>query len=357
MPLAGPKTVPAIFEQDIARLTDEITQLNAQQEELRDVQVREQEVLDSIRLQVRMAQEPLKNYESDASFLRTEPHETLVCPTCGAEHHKTFMDMFIYAEDARVLRELVVKLQSDARKAEEAHSKTRERLRELDDRYYRVTQLLETRRGDLKFDDVVKSMGAEVAFEAFEVELQALKTNIDTRLSDIEGLDAILNELTSRKRSNQILKLYRESYAAARHALNLPATDTKNLRLTSRPDLSGSGGPRSILAYYSALWTAAFSEHGSFSIPLIINSPQQQGQDEINLPKMIEYVAKKLPEGSQVLLGIETSTTEHFDRVIELDKPYRLLQEEEYEDVNAIVEPFLKQMYAMLFSEGPADFE
>ena len=45
MPLTGPKTVPAIFEQDSARLTDEITRLNAQQEELRDVQVREQEAV------------------------------------------------------------------------------------------------------------------------------------------------------------------------------------------------------------------------------------------------------------------------------------------------------------------------
>jgi predicted nucleic acid-binding Zn-ribbon protein len=351
MPLTGPKTVPAIFEQDISHLTDEITQLNAQQEELRDVQVREQEVLVSLRLQVKMAQEALKTYESDASFLRAEPHETLVCPTCGAEHQKTFMDMLTYAEDARVLRELMVRLQGDAHKAAEAYGKTRERLRELDQHYNRVSQILETRRGDLKFDDVVKSLGAEVAFEAFEDEVEALKSQIDARLSEIESLEAKLSELTSRERSNQILTLFRDSYAAARHALNLPPIDTKNLRLTSRPDVSGSGGPRSILAYYSALWRASLGEHGSFSVPLVIDSPQQQGQDEVNLPKMIEYVAKYLPEGSQVLLGIEAITAEEFDHVIELNDPYQLLREEEYEEVNALVEPYLNQMYASLF--GP----
>lgn len=47
IPLSGPKTVPAIFEGDVARLTEEVTQLNSQQEELRNVQVREREVLDS----------------------------------------------------------------------------------------------------------------------------------------------------------------------------------------------------------------------------------------------------------------------------------------------------------------------
>lgn len=352
MPLAGPKTVPAIFEQDIARLTEEITQLNLQQEKLRDVQVREQEVLDSLRLQVTMAQETLKTYESDASFLRTEPHETLVCPTCGAEHNKTFMDMLTYAEDARVLRELVVRLQDDARKAAEVHGKTRERLRELDDRYYRVSQLLETRRGDLKFDDVVKSMGAEVAFEAFESELEALKAQIDRYLGEIESLEAKLEKLTSHARSSKILQLFRDSYDLARRELNLPPTDKKNLRLVSRPDISGSGGPRSILAYYSALWRTSFSEFGSFYVPLVIDSPQQQGQDEINLPKIIEYVAKKLPEQAQVLLGVESATTERFDNVIELDDPYRILQEDEYEDVSATVEPYLTQMYASLFGEG-----
>jgi DNA repair exonuclease SbcCD ATPase subunit len=314
-------------------------------------------VLDSLRLQVKMAQEALKTYEGDESYLRTEPHETLVCPTCGAEHHKTFMDVLTYAEDGRVLRELVVKLQGDARKAAEVHRMTRERLRSLDDRYQRVSQVLDTRRGDLKLDDVVKSMGAEVAFEAFEDELRGLKTLIDARLSEIESLEAKLTVLTSRERSIQILKLFRDSYAAARNALNLPAVETKNLQLTSRPDVSGSGGPRSILAYYSALWRASVGEHGSFSIPLVIDSLQEKGQDEINLPKMIEYVSKQLPEGAQIVLGIEAATTEQFDHVIELDEPYSLLQAEQYEEVSTVVEPYLNQMYASLFSENTTNSE
>jgi AAA domain-containing protein len=348
MPLTGPKTVPAIFDKDISLLTDEITLLNSQQEELRDLHVREQEVLESLRLQVKMAQETLQTYESDASFLRDEPHDTLVCPTCGAEHQKSFMDMLNFAEDARVLRQLMAKLQSDAQKAAEAHGKTRERLRELDQRYQRVSQILETRRGDLKFDDVVKSMGAEVAFEAFADEIGALKAQIDKSLGEIESLEAKLSELTSRERSNEILKLFRDSYAQARHALNLPPIETKSLRLTSRPDVSGSGGPRSILAYYSALWTASLGRHGSFSVPLVIDSPQQQGQDEVNLPKMIEYVSGNLPKNAQVLLGIESPTDKKFDRIIELDVPYQLLLEEHYEAVNAVVEPYLKQMYKEL---------
>ena len=356
LPLSGPKTVPYIFEQDVARLTEEVTRLNRQQEELRNVQVRDQEVFDSLQLQVHMAQEALRTYDGDASFLRTEPHDTLTCPTCGAEHNKTFLDMLHYAEDARVLRELVIRLKADAGKVVKELVRNRGRLHELDRSYRDVSQALEVRRGDLKFDDVVKSMGAEVAFAAFEDELRGLKAQIDEKLSDIEIYEAKLEELTSRKRSKDIVGLFRSSYAQARIALNLPIVDTKKLRLTSRPDVSGSGGPRSILAYYAALWATSFGEHGSFSVPLVVDSPQQQGQDETNLPKMIEYVSRNLPERSQVILGIEAATSEKFDHVIELTKPYQLLQEGEYASVNAIVAPYLEQMYARLFSgnEGQA---
>jgi hypothetical protein len=66
---------------------------------------------------------------------------------------------------------------------------------------------------------------------------------------------------------------------------------------------------------------------------------------------MIEYVAKFLPENSQVIFGIEGSTEEKFDHIIELTSAYKLLQEDQYEQVNGIIQPFLDQMYARIFSE------
>lgn len=351
LPLSGPKTMPDVFEQDVTRLTDEVTTLNHQQEELRNTLVREQEVYDSLRLQIHMAQEALRTYDGDASFLRTEPHDTLVCPTCGAQHHKMFMDILNYAEDGRVLRELIIKLRNDSEKIHKEFVQTQVRLRELDVNYIRVSQVLEARRGDLKFDAVIKSMGAEVAFTAFEDELTELKSQIDRCLGEIDNFEAMLNELTSQRRSKEILKIFRDSYASARVKLNLPPVETKNLRLTSRPNLSGSGGPRSILAYYTAIWATTSGKYGSFIVPLVIDSPQQLGQDEKNLPKMIEYVAKFLPENSQVILGIEGSTEEKFDHIIELTSAYKLLQEDQYEQVNGIIQPFLDQMYARIFSE------
>ncbi|RWX59519.1 hypothetical protein EN780_34270 [Mesorhizobium sp. M4B.F.Ca.ET.089.01.1.1] len=108
------------------------------------------------------------------------------------------------------------------------------------------------------------------------------------------------------------------------------------------------------MAYYAALWRTSLGTHGSFSVPLVIDAPQQQGQDATNLPKIIQFIANDLPKDAQIVLGIETKTEEHFDNVIELNDPYHLLQPDEYEPVQQLIDPFLKSMYAALFAENQA---
>jgi hypothetical protein len=96
----------------------------------------------------------------------------------------------------------------------------------------------------------------------------------------------------------------------------------------------------------------ALSDSGSISVPLVIDAPQQQGQDEENLPRIIKYIATALPAGAQILLGTERHTDERFETVIELDEPYQLLQAGEYESVAAFATPFVDAMYEALVQGG-----
>jgi hypothetical protein len=350
--LSGPKVDPANFELEIVRLTAEVNELNQHQETLRDNAVREQEILSNIQLQIQLAVDALATYDSDTTFLRNEPREILTCPTCGAEHAESFLELLNYAEDARVLRELVARLRGDASKAAEQYRKTQSQLRHLEINYRRVSDILNTRRGDMKFGDVVNSMGAESAFSAFEGESAVLKKDIDIQLSAIETLSTRLKELTNATRSKEILKIFREAYASALISLNLPPIETSKLRLTSRPDLSGSGGPRSILAYYGALWRTCLDKYASFSVPLVIDSPNQQGQDDINLPRVLKFIANDLPGGAQIIIGTEMETDLIFDNKIECDQPYKFLKDNEFAEVGKIVEPMVKTMYDAIHSNA-----
>ncbi|WP_458094850.1 hypothetical protein [Roseomonas sp. WA12] len=350
--LTGPKADPQVFEQDIDRLTREYNDLNVKQEQLRDTVVREKEQLADVRLQIQLADEALSHYDRDTKFLREDSSPELRCPTCGAEHDRTFIDILGYTEEARRLRELVVRLNSDAVAAEDRFESTRTRLRVLEENYKKVGDVLAVRRGEISFGDVVASMGAEQAFRAFEGELIELQLQVDQEAGVLQSLLARLKDLGDSERTREITRDFKTAYTDALVKLNLSPVDTRRMRITSRPTLSGSGGPRSMLAYYAALWAVCRGRFGSFDIPLVIDAPQQQGQDDVNLPKILSFIAHDLPQNAQVIAGIEMETDHHFDQRFELTEQYGLLRSGEYESVQASLGPLTDAMYDYLRSRG-----
>jgi hypothetical protein len=350
--LSGPKVNAKNFEDEIAVLTREVTELNSQQEVLRSEVVREQDLLSSLQQQIKMADAALSGYEYDAKYLQTDGSGPLVCPTCHAEHSKSFLDILSFSEDARVLRELTGRLRDDARQVKDRYSRALTKLNSLDENYFRIRTLLESRRGALKFQDVVNSMGAECAFAAFEAERKQLRGEINTAIALVDDLDEKMKALRTAKRTRGILNDFRSHYSTSRVALQLPPVDASKMKLTGRPDLSGSGGPRSILAYYAALWRTCQGSSGTYDIPIVIDSPNQQAQDDINLPAVLQFIAEDLPENLQLIVGLETPTKFSFDREHHLEQKYSLLSEEYWDDVEQVVEPLLTKMYAMISSDS-----
>ena len=85
-------------------------------------------------------------------------------------------------------------------------------------------------------------------------------------------------------------------------------------------------------------------------MPLVIDSPNQQGQDDINLPKVIKFISEKLPGSSQLILGSEIDSEHPFDKRIVLDSPYKLLEEQFFEEADAELGPLETLMYLGLKS-------
>ena len=314
IPLTGPKVNADNFVAEIEQLTREVNELNTRQEGLRSVTVREQELLKSLDHQIHLAEGALAAYDSDAKYLVKESATPLICPTCNAEHEKPFLDLLEFAEDARVLRELAARLREDAAEVRIRTFKAFSELNSLNENYLRISRLLDSRKGELKFKDVVGSLGAESAFAAFEEERKQIQAAIDAVVLTVDALETKMNELRSPKRTRAILTDFREHYAASRVALQLHSVPTKTMQLASRPSLSGSGGPRSILAYYAAVWRTVQGKSGTYDVPVVIDSPNQQAQDDFNLPAVLSFIAKELPAGMQLIVGLETPTDISFDR-------------------------------------------
>jgi len=62
------------------------------------------------------------------------------------------------------------------------------------------------------------------------------------------------------------------------------------------------------LAYYFAFFGVAREYGTSAFCPLVIDGPNQQGQDAKHLPAMIKFICQKAPDDSQLILGVEDAS-------------------------------------------------
>lgn len=345
IPRLGTKVNSDNFHLEIKLLVKEVNELNIRQESLRNNAVREQELLKNIEHQIHLADLALMAYENDAKFLIKEGSKPLICPTCHAEHDRSFLDLLEFADDARVLRELASRLRDDALTVKQRADIAVEEMNTLNENYSRISHLLETRKGEMNLRDVIGNIGAESAFEAFETERKIIQSEIDQMTSKINDLEREMKDLRSPQRTKSILAEFREHYSLSRLNLKLHQVQTKGMQLTSRPSLSGSGGPRSILSYYASIWKTVHGKEGTYDIPIVIDSPNQQAQDDFNLPAVLNFISGNLPEGIQLIVGLETSTENSFDKEFKLTEKYRMLTSDDWEDTLHLVEPLLIKMY------------
>lgn len=351
----GPKLDEHNFRKEIDMLSAEVSELNEKQELIRENIVKERDLLFSIKQQIELSNRVLASYEEDSEYLQNNP-SSLVCPLCHAEHHEPFLEILEYTEDARVLRDFVASLSDDLQSVQSRVLQSQDALNRITNNYRSVASLLETRRGDLQLKEVVSGMGAEQAFVAFEAEYTELKNLIEVKQLKMLALDQKLKALSSKERARKILGTFREAYEKSLRTLNLPPIDTSSLTLKNRPALSGSGGPRKILAYYNAIWAATFGEYGNFSVPIIIDSPNQQGQDDINLPAMLQFLVKDLPSNAQVIVASEIPTPVNFDltHILPESQQYTFLSQKFFREVESVIEPLEQQLFFMLRSKDSA---
>ena len=98
----------------------------------------------------------------------------------------------------------------------------------------------------------------------------------------------------------------------------------------------GSMLPRTLLAYYFAILDLAARRSPSTVCPIVIDSPNQQAQDDHSLGLMLRFIADRRPENTQLILAIEkTMGVDLGGKLIELNDKYHLLAESEYESVKA----------------------
>ncbi|MBR8215577.1 hypothetical protein [Burkholderia vietnamiensis] len=334
------------FEKEVHALAKLATDLGAKQDKVRSEIIEGQELARQLTDQIRLSEAALREHEADFKSVGiAADNGAFRCPTCHAEHDASFHTFLELAEDARELYRLKERLERHLVSVNDRLFRTRRESGALRQQYLEVEKVLAVKRGRLTFDDVVRSHGADAAENALDAEIAGIQKAIAAAIELTKELKLELKTLMENHDGDAPLEAFRNAFKELLAIADVPAfSNVESWKLSKRPTDSGSPGPRSVVAYYGALWTVMKTPDSSLPSPVVIDSPNQNAQDRKHLEGIMGLLASKTPANAQVILCAEDpSDAFKPDKVIELVRERALLEASQFDEVARRVMPFVER--------------
>jgi hypothetical protein len=338
--LEGDQAVPK-FDLDITAFKQEIDNLLARCRELAriedDYSYRAHELTNTriLRMQeLSIAETALRETFSDYLFAtNTLTMDSIDCPTCGAVYPNSFIERFAIARDQDRCRELIVTLEAELADISEAERRASSAASEAANERANLEELLAARQGDVYLQDVIDSASRIQIRSAFAGSVNSYTNEAmehDRRVSELTRLVA---QFTRSPRRKEILEFYSDQMKGYLATLEVRLLAPKDYQAidTTLHTVSGSDSTRALLAYYYSI-LRTIERYGSAAYcPIVIDSPNQQGQDEVNLRNIIRFIFAERPADSQLILGVEDLVGNSSDgEIVELNQRFGLLQADDY---------------------------
>jgi hypothetical protein len=245
--------------------------------------------------------------------------------------------------------DLLRQLEQDLVEVDARLEKRESEYRSATQRREQLEATLEKAHGRVTFRDVIASEGRKQVHAVFREQVEGYTSEIGGADARIATLRRALRTLSSPQRRDTILGSYRDRMTRYLEALNvdtLPRHDYEDV--VGRIRETGSDLPRALLAYYYSVLHTMQHYGSSVYCPIILDSPNQQGQDRENLPAMLRFIFGNRPEGSQLIVacedlhGIEPEGT-----IIEFGERLSALTKHQYDEVSGAVRPVFAEAFGL----------
>lgn len=174
---------------------------------------------------------------------------------------------------------------------------------------------------------------------------------IDSTIGNLHGSiseqDDRIKAAENKARVGKIREEFSDALSKFSKKLDVRTEERKQQKLSGVNIGRGSEGPRALLAYYFAFLRIARNHSSSAFCPIVIDAPNQQGQDRVHMPAMMRFMIDERPESSKLIIGAEDLFGLRDDEVDIIDvsgQKDHVLRQEQYEPVAAVVRPFLAQL-------------
>lgn len=286
--------------------------------------------------------------ESEEVFRSAAGHPMDVeCPTCGEHYVNDITTRFNIAADTETLIAALHHAQSEERQLNLKIDNVRASVDGIAAAIDRVQAILSTRRNDLSLGEVMAAEGRNAATRVLRDKVHEVDASIGDINAQMVKYSEDMRVSLDRKRSREIKDFFGAHLADFATSLDVRVDGERAPSITSTQHARGSEGPRGLAAYYYAFLHTVRGFGSSAFCPIVIDAPNQQGQDGEHLPAIISFLVNKRPRGAQLVLGVEEAVgiTQTDAEIIEVGIQKRqLLSDDEFEHVSGHLHPYLAQL-------------
>lgn len=283
--------------------------------------------------------------ETDDSFKQALAEAPEVdCPMCGQHYDNHVADQFeLVADKDELLHALQIGRQK-VRELTDTRNSRKNRLDEVVAAIERVNGILAAHRRDISLRDVVTAQGRSEARRALSERLADLDAEAGEKQRLIADAEERMRETESKRRRQEILTYFADTLGRFTSELDVNMPKSKRDVIQGAKFGRGSEGPRGLAAYYYAFLQTA-SQYGSSAFcPIVVDAPNQQGQDKGHLEQIIRFLLTRAPTNAQIIIGTEAISDHQGANVIDVThRKKQVLREDKYDEVAEYVRPFLTQ--------------
>lgn len=333
----------ANYQNEVRRLLGQCNELRKTEEQLRDEMVEIENHRVRISRHIEITELAAKELGKDFSYAAEDLDDDVECPTCGAHYENSFAERFKIAADEDHMRSLLVQLNTEQDACVDEMQKKQELVQSVVGQIAQINELLGVQQGEVQLKDVLRSEGKKEVRTVLRSELNELNRKIGEADSTIQDAESEMRKLTKKARTAEIKTYYQDRMSVHLSFLNVTELGEDSYKhVHSKIKENGSDGPRALLAFYFAILKTIEKYSTTTKCPILIDSPNQQDQDEANRKAIMNFIKAQRPDDAQMIVGlVNDEGIELGGDVIELTDERQLLQADEYDDVAEFLRPYI----------------
>jgi hypothetical protein len=280
-----------------------------------------------------LARTGLHESEKDIKFAMLQP-STVCCPICGAKYENSIESQLSISCEHSMAEKLIRSLEEELSRCKSEHSELLEKYSQISTDINEIERQICQSKQMISYSSFYKNEGKQELYESCTTELERLQCEIDKKLVSYAKLDDQISNLKSKQRSREIRQQLSSYCAMIADLIAIPKTFIKLNDFVQSVNRSGSDTPRLVYMYQSALFLYNLERTNSPFNFFVVDTPNQQGQDESNLQKIYDSLKLFQSNEGQVILGTErvTGYEDTASSIIILTEKRRCLTQEHYEE-------------------------